>query len=256
MGKWFAAVAAAAGLAVGATAPGASAADHSPGGSGTKTGGLCSPSGTSLTLIAENHAFDTDCLAVRAGEAFTIRFENRDNDRHNVAILPSHTSTETIFQGDILPGPKNTVYAVTNMKAGTYHFHCEIHPNLMNGAFLVAAAPTATTPAKPSTTPSPTMATGDDTAAGAPPARKPAPKPDATPRPAASAPATPAVPASPTASAGAAIGSAAAPGTAAAGDNLPRTGPAASRLLLVLAGLALGAGGLSVLGGARHSAMR
>ena len=69
----------------------------------------CSPSGTSLTLTAENHAFDKDCLAVQAGEAFTIRLENRDGDRHNVAILPSHTSTDTLFQGDIVTGPKNLV---------------------------------------------------------------------------------------------------------------------------------------------------
>jgi LPXTG-motif cell wall-anchored protein len=203
----------------------------------------CSPSGTSLALTAENHAFDKDCLAVRAGEAFTIRFENRDNDRHNVAVLPSHTSTETLFQGDIVAGPKSTVYAVPNMKAGTYHFHCEIHPNLMNGTFIVAAAPTATTGAKPSVTPSPTMSMGADTPAAEP---APAPKPDSTPRAAASDPATSAAPS------GAASGSASAPKTpAAAGNNLPHTGPASSRLLLLLAGLALAAGGLSVLGSAR-----
>jgi LPXTG-motif cell wall-anchored protein len=237
MGKWFGAAAAAAVLAAVAAGSGvAGAADH-------KMGAPCSPSGTSLALTAENHAFDKDCLAVRAGEAFTIRFENRDNDRHNVAILPSHTSTETLFQGDIVAGPKSTVYAVPNMKAGTYHFHCEIHPNLMNGTFVVAAAPTATTGAKPSATPSPTMSMGADTPAAEP---APAPKPDATPRAAASAPATSAAPS------GAPSGSAAAPKTpAAAGNNLPHTGPASNRLLLLLAGLALAAGGLSVLGSAR-----
>jgi len=244
MGNWFSAAAAATVLAAVAAGSGvAGAADH-------MMGATCSPSGTSLALTAENHAFDKDCLAVRAGEAFTIRFENRDADRHNVAILPSHTSTETIFQGDIVAGPKSTVYAVPNMKAGTYHFHCEIHPNLMNGTFIVAAAPTATTGAKPSATPSPTMSMGTDTPAAQP---APAPKPDTTPRAAASAPAASPVPS------GAASGAAAAPKAAAsppktaaaAGNNLPHTGPASSRLLLLLAGLALAAGGLSVLGSAR-----
>jgi plastocyanin len=236
MGKGFGAAAAAV-LAVLAAGPGvARAAD-------------CSPSGTSLALTAENYAFDTDCLAVRAGEAFTIRLDNRDNDRHNVAILPSHTSTETLFQGDIVPGPKSTVYAVPNLKAGTYHFHCEIHPNLMNGTFIVAAASTATPGAKPNTTPSPTMSMGGDTPAAAPaPA---APKPDTAPRAAASAPATSAAPA------GAASGAAAAPkSAAAAGKNLPHTGPGSSRLLLLLAGLTLAAGGLSVLGGAPRAPSR
>src|SRR5256885_214285 len=182
MGKGFGAAVAAAVLAAMAAGSGvAGAADHK------MMDATCSPSGTSLALTAENHTFDKDCLAVRAGEAFTIRFENRDNDRHNVAILPSHTSTETLFQGDIVAGPKSTVYAVPNMKAGTYHFHCEIHPNLMNGTFIVTAAPTATTEAKPSATPSPTMSMGSDTPAAGP---APAPKPDTAPR-AASAPAAP-----------------------------------------------------------------
>ena len=198
-------------------------------GSGVARAADCAPSGTSLALTAENHAFDKDCLAVRAGEAFTIRFDNRDSDRHNVAILPSHTSTETLFQGDIMPGPKNTVYAVPNLKAGTYHFHCEIHPNLMNGTFIVAAPLAAPPGEKPSTTPSPTMSMGHDTPAAA---ASPAPEPDSTPG---------------------AAGSAAAPKTAAAApDNLPHTGPATSRLLLLLAGLTLTAGGVSVLGGARR----
>jgi plastocyanin len=242
MGKWFGAAAATAVLVVLGVGSGvAGAADH-------KMDAPCSPSGTSLALTAENHAFDKDCLAVRAGEAFTIRFENRDNDRHNVAILPSHTSTETLFQGDIVAGPKSTVYAVPNMKAGTYHFHCEIHPNLMNGTFIVAAAPTATTGAKPSVTPSPTMSMGADTPAAEP---APAPKPDSTPRAAASAPAASA-PAASAAPAGGSSSAAAPKTAAAAGNNLPHTGPgSSSRLLLLLAGLALAAGGLSVLGGAR-----
>ena len=214
-------------------------------GSGVARAADCAPSGTSLALTAENHGFDKDCLAVRAGEAFTIRLDNRDNDRHNVAILASHTSTETLFQGDIVPGPKSTVYAVPNLKAGTYHFHCEIHPNLMNGTFNVAGAPTATTGAKPSATPSPTLSMGDDT-----PSPSNAPKPATTPpRTAASTTAAPAAPA------GTASGAdAASKASAATGNNLPHTGPAASRLLLLLAGLTLAAGGLSILGGARGAA--
>jgi LPXTG-motif cell wall-anchored protein len=244
MGKWFGAAASAVVLAAVAAGPGAAGgADH-------KMGAMCSPSGTSLALTAENHAFDKDCLAVTAGQAFTIRFENRDADRHNVAILPSHTSTETIFQGDIVPGPKNTVYAVPNMKAGTYHFHCEVHPNLMQGTFIVAAAPTPTTSAKPSATPSPTMSMGADT-----PAAQPAPAPKAGSSPPRAAAAAPAPSAAPSAAAGGSP--AAAPKTAAAaGNNLPHTGPASSRLLLLLAGLALAAGGLSVLGGARPAASK
>jgi LPXTG-motif cell wall-anchored protein len=121
----------------------------------------------------------------------------------------------------------------------------------MNGTFIVAAAPTATTAAKPSATPSPTMSMGSDTPAAAP--ASPAPKPDTAPRAASAAPAAPAPAPSPAARAAAPAPKAAAssPTAAAAGDNLPHTGPASSRLLLLLAGLALAGGGLSVLGGVR-----
>jgi plastocyanin len=258
MGKWLGAAAIAAVLVVGATGAGPAWADHSM---DSGTAAACSPSGTSLSLVAEGHKFDKDCLAVTAGEAFTIRFENRDTDRHNVAILPSHTATETLFQGDIIPGPKNTVYAVPNMRAGTYHFHCEIHPNLMNGTFIVAAAPTTTTgkPA-PTPTPSPTLSMGADTPA---PVHGSSPKPDAAVREPAAAPAQPAPKPAPAAKAAPApqaapapaaapAAEAPAPSGAAAGAGLARTGPPASRLLLLLAGLALAAGGLATVGAARR----
>src|SRR5207302_1832162 len=84
----------------------------------------------------------------------TIRFDNKDNDRHNVAFLPSHTSTETFFAGDIVAGPKSITYSVPALKPGTFHFHCQIHPNLMNGTFIVAAAGQAPPPA-PAPAPAP-----------------------------------------------------------------------------------------------------
>jgi LPXTG-motif cell wall-anchored protein len=221
-------------------------------------GPTCSPAGTSLALTADGHKFDKDCLAVPAGESFTIRFDNKDSDRHNVAILPSHTATTTLFEGDIVQGPKSLTYNVPALKPGTYHFHCEVHPNLMNGAFIVGtAAPAAPAPApapKAGPTPAPTMSMGDapaavpapKTADGAPAVAAPAPAAAAAPKPDAAA--MPSRPAS----------SAPAPKAAAAvgGSTLPHTGPHSARLLLILGGGALAAGGLSVLGGARRVGSR
>jgi plastocyanin len=239
MSKGLRAATAAAVLTVAAVGSGPAWADHTP---GAKGAAACAPSGTALALTAEHHKFDKDCLAATAGESFTIRFDNRDADRHNVAILPSHTSTETIFAGDIVPGPKSTVYAVPNLKAGTYHFHCEVHPNLMNGTFVVAAPPAQAKAATP-----PPMTMGEDKAAAQAAPTTAAPKAPAPRTAAAAAPATGATPAP-----AHAAGAAAAAGTSTAADTpLPHTGPGTSRLLLLLAGLALAAGGLSVLGGAR-----
>jgi LPXTG-motif cell wall-anchored protein len=200
MGAWLGAVAAAATLALGGTGP-ASAADR-------REAAACSPAGTSLALTAQGYKFDEDCLAIPAGETFTIRFDNRDQDRHNVSILPSHTAPDALFQGDILPGPKSSLYGGPKLKPGTYHFHCDVHPNLMNGTFVVADGRAPATGASPA--PDRAAAEADS---GAPATGS---------RPAANAP-------------------------------LPRTGPTSGRPLLLLAGLALAAGGLAVLGGARRA---
>jgi plastocyanin len=218
-------------------------------------------------LVAQDHKFDKDCLAVPAGKAFTIRFDNKDSDRHNVAILPSHMATQTFFQGDIIMGPMSFTYSVPALKPGTWHFHCEIHPNLMNGTFVVgtgseAPAPMPAPPAKAAPAPTPPPMSMDKPAtppaAGTAPAAPmpkasssaapaPDPAPAAAPAPAAPAP-KPAMSDMPAPSRQAA----AAPAPAAAAAPLAGTG-SQSGLLVLAAGLALAAGGLSVLAGARRS---
>jgi plastocyanin len=105
---------------------------------GGATGADCSPSGTALSITAKDTAFDKHCLAAPAGKAFTIKFQNDDALPHNVTIQASHTATESFFKGDLLTGPnKSTTYNVTALQPGTYHFHCIVHPDQMNGTFVV-----------------------------------------------------------------------------------------------------------------------
>ena len=287
MGKCLGAAAVAATMAAAGLGMGSAWADDMPGGRGVSPqmdmkggGATCSPSGTALSLTAQDHKFDKDCLAVPAGQAFTIAFDNKDNDRHNVAILASHMATQTLFQGDIVAGPKTITYSVPALKPGTWHFHCEVHPNLMNGTFVVAAAsgaapapmpmpgPPAAAPAKPAPAPTPPPMSTDKPGA-TPPAAGTAPAP-APKTPAAATPVPVPQPAPsgdmsdmPTPGRQAAAGAAsnapaapkAAPAAKAAGAraNLPHTGPRSARLLVTAAGLAFAAGGLSVGAGARRN---
>lgn len=98
----------------------------------------CAPQGAALTITAEGTAFDAACLAAPAGQDFTIVMDNKDSVPHSLAILASHDTEDVLFRGDIFQGPKSTTYQVPALKAGTYAFHCEVHPSNMKGTFVVA----------------------------------------------------------------------------------------------------------------------
>ncbi len=109
-------------------------ADH--GGNPTST---CSPSGTSLSITASGTKFDKDCLAAPAGQAFTVAFDNKDaGTNHNIVVLRSHTDTgQPLFRAPLVQGPKTENFSVNALPAGTYAFHCEVHPSAMSGTFVV-----------------------------------------------------------------------------------------------------------------------
>jgi plastocyanin len=90
-----------------------------------------------LTVTAEGLAFDTDCLALPAGEAVTIRLVNaEDAERHNVAISADSSRSTQLFGGDIVDGGESIDYQIDALEAGTYYFDCTIHP-AMNGSVVV-----------------------------------------------------------------------------------------------------------------------
>lgn len=111
----------------------ATACGGGDGDDGDLEGVTCEPTGTTLQISAEETAFDTNCLAVPAGEAFEIVFDNRDTDEHNVAIYPDEG--EPLFRGEIFAGVETKTYDVPAIEAGTYRFQCDVHPE-MNGAFI------------------------------------------------------------------------------------------------------------------------
>ena len=110
----------------------------------TTAGGApaCSPSGTSLKLTAQNIQYSAACLAAPANQAFTIAFNNQDaNTPHNVAIFSadptSHPDAQVVFRGGLVTGVASTTYQVPAVPAGTYFFHCDVHPTIMTGTFVV-----------------------------------------------------------------------------------------------------------------------
>ncbi len=90
-----------------------------------------------VSVTAQGIAFDTGCVQVPAGAAFTITFDNRDaSTQHNIAIYTDSSATTNLFRGALLTGPATTTYKVPALKAGTYYFRCDVHIT-MNGQFVV-----------------------------------------------------------------------------------------------------------------------
>lgn len=89
-----------------------------------------------LRIHAEAIRFDTACLALPAGEEVTLVLENADSQPHNMAIYTDSSTTTQLFFGEIVEGGQTMEYTVPALDAGTYFFHCTLHP-AMSGSVVV-----------------------------------------------------------------------------------------------------------------------
>lgn len=103
-------------------------------------GGAASPPPTlppgAIVVTAQNRTFDTRELVLPADVRFPLVLVNKDGEAHNIAIR-----TEPGFGGELLfrhdPITASTIILdVGPLPAGTYHFICEVHPE-MTGVALV-----------------------------------------------------------------------------------------------------------------------
>jgi plastocyanin len=126
-------------------ASGSSGSSGSTGGSSGATGGSSGATGGGgggaaepATVTAQGLAFDTDSIALPAGTATTLTFDNQDAGvQHNIAIYADDSAAENLFRGDLVTGPDSADYAIPALDAGTYYFQCDVHPT-MNGSVTVS----------------------------------------------------------------------------------------------------------------------
>jgi plastocyanin len=133
------------------TNPNAAAASPSPAPSPSPSGSASpqpssSPSGGgggsgqtgALALTAQNVQFSPTALSAPAGQPFQIAFDNQDASvQHNLAIFDgTDASAPNVFRGDLVTGVDTVTYQVPALKAGSYFFHCDVHPT-MTGTLTV-----------------------------------------------------------------------------------------------------------------------
>jgi len=102
----------------------------------------CQPSGTSLQITAENTAFSTSCLAVAAGQKFTITLDNKDPFAHNISLYTDSSATTPIqaqpLDASFVSASKTYDFNPISKPSNTYFFRCDFHPTQMFGTFVVA----------------------------------------------------------------------------------------------------------------------
>jgi len=97
--------------------------------------GSAAPSGQTVSIVAQNIAFTTTDVTAPADTPFTIEFQNQDAGvPHNVDIKDA--AGTSVFKGEIFPGVATKSYQVPALKAGSYTFICDVHPN-MTGTLTV-----------------------------------------------------------------------------------------------------------------------
>ena len=95
-------------------------------------GGPAAPLATAppgaVIVVAQGTAFTTQNVTAPANAAFTLFFENRDSEPHNVRLWDA--AGAIVFPGEIVTGPIALVETVPALPAGAYRMTCDIHPDM------------------------------------------------------------------------------------------------------------------------------
>jgi plastocyanin len=103
---------------------------------GNAGGGTIAVTDGAVTITADNLEFDANVIQATAGEDFTVTLVNNDTAPHNWSLF-TEEGGDTIVTGDTAEPGATVTIDVSGLDAGTYYFHCDIHPE-MNGTVEVS----------------------------------------------------------------------------------------------------------------------
>ncbi|HYM15815.1 MAG TPA: cupredoxin domain-containing protein [Dehalococcoidia bacterium] len=92
-----------------------------------------------LTISAQNTLFDKSSLAAPAGQKLTLTFDNKDNGiPHDIQFFKGTDATgPSVGTTAIEAGPVTQTLTFGPLDAGTYYYHCDVHPTTMFGTLTV-----------------------------------------------------------------------------------------------------------------------
>ncbi len=95
------------------------------------------PAPGAVVIVAQGTAFTTQQVTAPAFVAFTLWFDNHDNELHNVHLWDV-AGTTSVWAGKTFTGPAAKTEQVPALTEGTYKFTCDIHPQ-MTGQLIAQA---------------------------------------------------------------------------------------------------------------------
>jgi plastocyanin len=94
-------------------------------------GGTEHGAGADVEVSAKGIAFDTADLSLPAGADVKLTFVNADvGVPHNVAIYRTEDFKDPVYAGEVFTGEGTRTYEFKSPGPGTYHFRCDVHPNM------------------------------------------------------------------------------------------------------------------------------
>jgi plastocyanin len=95
---------------------------------------LAAPEGAATDGFATPEGEPLDTLVVEADVPIELEFDNEEPVGHNVQIFDGPDgSAPSLFDGEVITGPRTIPYAIAPLAPGEYFFHCRIHPTTMTG---------------------------------------------------------------------------------------------------------------------------
>jgi cytochrome c oxidase subunit II len=97
----------------------------------------CPEDTTPGQIAADRIAYDKPCLTAEADKPFTLKFDNKEAEPHNVTLFEgADANSPTVLQEAPFAGPRVVDYQVPALKAGRHFFRCDVHPAAMTGTLV------------------------------------------------------------------------------------------------------------------------
>ncbi|MGE0544271.1 MAG: cupredoxin domain-containing protein [Dehalococcoidia bacterium] len=90
-----------------------------------------------ITVTAKDNEFEPKSFTAPAETAVTVTLDNKGAALHNFALVDQKGPDGKEIQTELIAGGKSDTVEFT-LPAGTYDFHCTVHPAEMRGTLTVS----------------------------------------------------------------------------------------------------------------------